>query len=49
MITEAKKNLQEGLPYIRYAIEQAKKSGDVKLAIVSKLPQKLMNFSILMV
>ena len=37
-ITEAKKNLQEGLPYLRYAIERAKASGEVKLAIVSKQP-----------
>lgn len=36
---EAKKRLQDGVPYLRHAIENAKKeTGIVKLAIVSKNP-----------
>ena len=36
---EAKKRLQEGIPYLRHAIQKAKKeTGVVRLAIVSKNP-----------
>jgi hypothetical protein len=39
MIEAAKQRLQKGVPYLRHAIENAKKeTGVVKLAIVSKNP-----------
>ena len=44
---EAKKRLQTGIPYLRHAIEKAKKkTGVVRLAIVSKNQMGLETYSV---